>query len=93
MSRATWYRKNKARMRRETVLYPVTFLVPEDRPVSPARGAGLAEGGFASKQARGLPSSRTATTMTAPDYVSLPLELRLMALGLPWAAEDRKAAA
>jgi hypothetical protein len=92
MSRATWYRQNKARMRRETVLYPITFLIPEDRPVSPARGAGLSEVGFASKQARGLPSSRTATTMAADDYGSLPMELRLMALGLPLPEPQRAAA-
>src|SRR5262245_23069013 len=41
MSRAAWYRKNKARSRRETTLSTAIFLSSEDRPVSPARRPGL----------------------------------------------------
>ena len=82
MSRATWYRRNKARMRRETTLSTAHFLSSEDRPVSPEGGAGLAERGFASKKARGLPSSQTATTMVGDAHEVLPTELRLLALGL-----------
>jgi hypothetical protein len=41
------------------------------------------ERGFAPKEARGFPSSQTATTMAADRYVSLSLELRLAALCLP----------
>ena len=73
------------------------LLSAEDGPVSPARGAGPSEGHFVSKKecprsgrgvaatvgARGLSSSQTATTMAADIHASLPLELRLLALGLP----------
>jgi hypothetical protein len=65
MSRAGWYRQNKAGRKRETVLSTAIFLSSEDRPVSPEGGAGLAERGFASNKARGLPSSQTATTIAA----------------------------
>jgi hypothetical protein len=44
---------------------------------------GLAERGFASKKARGLPSSQTAITLAADVYETLPLELRFAALCLP----------
>ena len=82
MSRAAWYRRNKHRSRGETTLSAATFLSGGDRPVSPEGGAGLAERGFASKKARGLPSSQTATTMVAGAHEALPTELRLLALGL-----------
>jgi hypothetical protein len=82
MSRAAWYRRNKARRKGETVLSAAIFLSSEDRPVSPEGGAGLSERGFASKEERSLPSSQTATTMVADRFESLPLELRLLALGL-----------
>ena len=73
------------------------LLSAEDGPVSPARGAGPSEGHFVSKKecprsgrgvaatvgARRLSSSQTATTMAADIHASLPLELRLLALGLP----------
>ena|SRR6516164_4826256 len=81
MSRAKWYRQNKGRRDSETTSSTPIFLSTEDRPVS-----GLAEGGFASKQAsQRLPSSQTATRMAAAvdPYQSLPVELRLLALGLP----------
>jgi hypothetical protein len=82
MSRAAWYRRNKYRSSGETTLSAAIFLSTEDRPVSPEGGAGLAERGFASKKARGLPSSQTATTMVAGAHEALPTELRLLALGL-----------
>jgi hypothetical protein len=81
-SRAAWYRRNKHRSSGETTLSAAIFLSSEDRPVSPEGGAGLAERGFASKKARGLPSSQTATTMAADAHEALPTELRLLALGL-----------
>jgi hypothetical protein len=82
MSRAAWYRRNKSRRKGETTLSAAIFLSSEDRPVSPEGGAGLSERGFASKKERSLPSSQTATTMAADRFESLPLELRLLALGL-----------
>jgi hypothetical protein len=92
MSRAAWYRRNKHRTAGETTLSATIFLSNEDRPVSPEGGAGLAERGFASKEARGLPSSQTATTMVADRYGSLPVELRLLALGLPMSEKLARAA-
>ena len=82
MSRAAWYRRNKPGSRGETTLSTAIFLISEDRPVSPDGGAELSERGFASKEARGLPSSQTATTMAADAHEALPTELRLLALGL-----------
>jgi hypothetical protein len=82
MSRRTWYRRNKQRTGTGTTLSAAIFLSSEDRTVPPEGGTGLSERGFASKKARGLPSSQTATTMVADIYATLPLELRLAALGL-----------
>ena len=82
MSRAAWYRRNKPGSRGETTLSTAIFLISEDRPVSPDGGAELSERGFASKEARGLPSSQTATTMAADAHEALPTELRLLALRL-----------
>jgi hypothetical protein len=57
MSRAAWYRRNKARRKGETTLSTAIFLSSEDRPVSPEGGAGLSERGFASeKEVRMRPS-------------------------------------
>jgi hypothetical protein len=69
MSRATWYRQNKAGKRRETTLSASIFLSNEDRTVSPEREVEFKRG-FASKKARGLPSSQTATTMVADVPIS-----------------------
>jgi hypothetical protein len=78
MSRAAWYRRNKARRRGETTLSAAIFLSSEDRTVS-----GLSERCCRTEEIKKeLPSSQTATTMAAGDYGALPLELRLMALGL-----------
>jgi hypothetical protein len=82
MSRASWYRRNKAGRRGETTLSAAIFLSSDDRPVSPERKT-ASERGFASKKARGCPSSQTATTMAADRLETLPVELRLLALGLP----------
>jgi hypothetical protein len=75
------------------------FLSSEDGPVTPVGVKGPSERGFASKKVRcpatrgapkaqyratrGLPSSQTATTLAAEGHESLPIELRLLALGLP----------
>jgi len=83
MSRATWYRQNKARIRRETTLSAAIFLSSEDKVVSPKREEGPSEGRFAPKEGRGSPSSQTAATMAVDRLESLPVELRLMALCLP----------
>jgi hypothetical protein len=77
MSRAKWYRQRT--MRHETDSSAAIFLSSDDEVVSRER-KGQFKRGFASKKARGLPSSQTATTMAV--YEVLPLELRLMALGL-----------
>jgi hypothetical protein len=55
----------------------------DDKPVPPERGERESERGFASKEASGLPSSQTATTMAADVHATLPMELRFLALGLP----------
>src|SRR5262249_16211891 len=60
----------------------LTFFLVEDRPVTPAGVEGLSERGFASKKARGLPSSQTATITAFDVHATLPAELRLLALGL-----------
>src|SRR5262249_5529841 len=83
MSRPTWDRKNKARMTRETDSKAVTLLTLADESVSVERVKEEFERGFASKEGRGYSSSRTVVHVTADRYVSLPLELRLLALGLP----------
>jgi hypothetical protein len=80
IGRRTWERRrNKAR---DASPCAANFLTSEHGPATPARGAGASERGFAPKKARGLPSSQTATTMAADAYAPLPLELRLLALGL-----------
>jgi hypothetical protein len=89
MSRAKWYRKNKARRDSETTSSTPIFLSTEDRPVS----TGLAEGVFDPKEAsKGLPSSQTVTMPAVDVHQSLPLELRLLALGLPLPDDMRMAA-
>ena len=92
VSRAAWYRRNKARRKGETTLSAPIFLLSEDRPVSPEGGAGLAERGFASKKVRGYPSSQTAIMLAADVYATLPLELRMAALCLPFPDGLRRAA-
>jgi hypothetical protein len=77
MSRAKWYRQNKGRRDSETTSSTPIFLISEVEPVS----TGSAEGVFdSSKEVRGLPSSQT---VTLPAVDRLPVELRLLALGLP----------
>jgi hypothetical protein len=84
MSRRTWERhRNKARDANDATSSAVNLCILADGPATPDGGAGPSERGFASKEARGLPSSQTATTMAVDRYASLPLELRLAALGLP----------
>jgi hypothetical protein len=78
MSRRTWYRKNKARTGTGTTWSTPIFLSTEDRPVA----TGLAEGPSAFRK-EGPPSSQTVTMPAVDRYQSLPVELRLVALGLP----------
>jgi hypothetical protein len=83
MSRRTWYRRNK--MRFGTTLSAPIFLYLADKTVPLDRQKPESERGFAPKQQPQLPSSQTATSTLAADvYASLPLELRLLALGLPY---------
>ena len=79
MSRAKWYRQRT--MRRETDSSAAIFLSSDDEVVSRER-KGEFKRGFASKKARGLPSSQTATITAFDVHATLPTELRLLALGL-----------
>jgi hypothetical protein len=91
MSRAAWYRrKNKTATRSETSVSAAIFLSTEDRPVS----TGLAEGSSTlRKESKELPSSQTAYMPAVDRYQSLPVELRLLALGgLPLPEEMRMVA-
>jgi hypothetical protein len=82
MSRAKWYR-NKRRTSPETTLSTAIFLSSEDRPVSPERKWGCpSEASPRSK--KGDVRLATATTMVADTYATLPLELRMAALCLPF---------
>jgi hypothetical protein len=93
MSRRSWYRRNKPR--NGTTLSAAIFLSSEDRTVP----TGLSERVFDTqeKKKKELPSSQTATTVAADRYVtahsSLPLELRLYALGLSSDGSPREAPA
>jgi hypothetical protein len=82
MSRATWYRRNKARRRGETVLSAAIFLSCEDRPVSPEGGAGLSKRRYRAEKKKEDFRLATATTLAADIYATLPLELRMAALCL-----------
>jgi len=95
MSRRTWYRQNKAGSRDGTTLAPPIFLSSGDKTVPPEGKKGLPSGAVAPKKARGLPSSQIAPTLAADVYETLPLELRLLALGLelPMVGEKLAAAA
>ncbi len=101
VSRMTIYRRRRAEQAKNhpnvTGAGRAIFLSSEDRPVTPDRvWKGCPSGAVAPKQARGYPSSQTATTMAADRYVispaalkeyvgtheRLPFELRMVALGL-----------
>jgi len=100
VSRMTIYRRKRAVEQAKnspdvTGVSAAIFLSGEDGPVTPAGVEGTSERGFASKKARGLPSSQTTTTMVADSYEALPTELRLLALGLAeadWAKNLARAA-
>jgi hypothetical protein len=100
VSRMTIYRRKRVAEQSEnrpdvTGVSAAIFLSSEDGPVTPAGVEGTSERGFASKKARGLPSSQTTTTMVADSYEALPTELRLLALGLAeadWAKNLARAA-
>jgi hypothetical protein len=71
VSRAAWYRRNKARRKGETTLSAAIFLSSEDRTVS----TGLSERHCRAEEIKikkELPSSQTATTMAADTVVSVP---------------------
>ena len=82
----TIYRRRKAERAKNrpdvTVACTPIFLSAVDRPVTSERKKGHPSGAVAPKKARGYPSSQTATTMAVDRYATLPLELRIMALGL-----------
>jgi hypothetical protein len=87
VSRMTIYRRKRAAEQSKnrpdvTGVSAAIFLSSDDGPVTPAGVEGTSERGFASKKARGLPSSQTTTTMVADSHEALPTELRLLALGL-----------
>jgi hypothetical protein len=92
MSRAAWYRRNKARNKSETTLSAAIFLSSEDRPVSPEGGAGLAERHCRAEGKKEDFRLATATTLAVDRYGALPLELRLAALCLPMPANLARAA-
>jgi len=100
VSRMTIYRRKRAAEQSKnrpdvTGVSAAIFLSSEDGPVTPAGVEGTSERGFASKKARGLPSSQTTTTMVADSHEALPTELRLLALGLAeadWAKNLARAA-
>jgi hypothetical protein len=78
MSRRTWYRKNKTATRNGTSVWAAYLLKAEDVPVP----TGTAEGPSAFRK-EGQPSSQTAYMLAVDVHQSLPVELRLLALGLP----------
>jgi hypothetical protein len=82
ISRRTWERRrNKAR---DATLSTAIFLSSEDRLASPEGEQGKQgwpSGAFAPKEARGL-SSRDGDHDAADRHATLPMELRLLALGL-----------
>jgi hypothetical protein len=87
--RRTWERRrNKRATAAVATLSTPILLISEDRTAT----AGLAEGGFASKQANSNPSSQTVTMPAVDVYQSLPVELRLLALNLPLPDEMRMVA-
>jgi hypothetical protein len=92
MSRAAWYRRNKARSGSETTSSAPILTTTADKPVSLAAEEGPSEGCFAPKEESGLPSSQTATTLVADLYATLPLELRMAALCLPMLEKLARAA-
>jgi len=80
MSRRTWYRRNKAGKSVGTDSSAALFLSPADRVV-PAERKRASEGGTSCLPIVGVDR-----------YASLPLELRMMALGLPMDVELARAA-
>jgi hypothetical protein len=93
VSRMTIYRRRKraaeqARDRPDVTCVSAVFSLPSaDGPVTGTEAEGASERSLRArkqeKEASGLPSSRTATKLAADRFASLPLELRLLALGLP----------
>jgi hypothetical protein len=82
MSRAAWYRRNKARRRGETTLSAAIFLSSEDRPVSPEGGAGLSERRCRAEERKRLSVLADGDHDAADIYGALSPEAGLLALGL-----------
>jgi hypothetical protein len=81
VSRRTWERHQN---KRDASVSAVCLVSTVDRLATPEGRARMEfERGFAPKEARGYPSSQTATTMAADGYESLPVQLRMAALCLP----------
>jgi hypothetical protein len=98
ISRPTWYRRNKAGKQRETTLSAACLVYSEDRTVSKVEfegETGLSERATAAISQHGqgqspdedierqVSSPSGNETVVADRYASLPVELRLLALGLP----------
>jgi hypothetical protein len=90
MSRAAWYRSRNKRGTETSLSAPI-LLSSEDRPVSPAQAQAETERGFAPKASK--PPSQAAIKIAVDAYGSLPMELRLLALGLPLGPENLAKAA
>src|SRR5262249_55320954 len=84
MSRRTGERhRNKARDANVASVSAAIFLSTADRLAAPERKKAAAERRCrAEEKRRGLPPLQTTTTMAVDVYETLPLELRLLALGL-----------
>ena len=88
VSRMTIYRRKRATEQPKnaphvTGVSAAYLLSSDDRPVTSEGKGGCPSGAVAPKEGSGYPSSQTAATLAADKYASLPLELRMIALGLP----------
>jgi hypothetical protein len=81
MSRRSWYRRNKARRKIDTVSSPAIFLTYADEVVPEERKKGNSSGAPPQKKEESLPSSQTATTMVADMSVSMSAVAKRAAFG------------
>src|SRR5262249_49814767 len=96
MSRRTWYRRRTGTVGTDSsaiLLSPPshTFSVPGERETEGRRPQAVAP--RATQSVEGKQSSQTATKIAADRFESLPVELRLLALGLPLENQFSRAAA
>lgn len=89
VSRRTWERRRNKAVSQVRAQHSF-FLTGEDALAT--TGARASERAFGPKKKQEDLRLATATTLAADGYASLPLELRLMALGLPLSSEYRAAA-